>query len=65
MTLLATLQSTTLLLAIPPGFWHKYTADMAHRHVLLAYAFAWAIQLAYLFFVLTRSRTRAKLNQLQ
>ncbi len=39
------------------GFWTKYTADMAHRHVLLAYGFAWAIQLAYLAFVFLRSRS--------
>ena len=38
------------------GFWTKYTADMPHRHVLLAYGFAWAIQLAYLAFVFLRSR---------
>lgn len=38
------------------GFWNTYTADMAHRHVLLAYGFAWAIQLAYLGFVALRSR---------
>jgi hypothetical protein len=39
------------------AFWAKYTADMPHRHVLLAYAFAWAIQLAYLAFVFLRSRS--------
>ena len=38
-----------------PGFtswWALYTHDMAHRHVLIGYAFAWAIQLGYLCFVL-------------
>ena len=40
------------------GFWAVYTQDMAHRHVLLAYAFAWVIQLLYLAFVLARSRSR-------
>lgn len=36
------------------GFWSTYTADMAHRHVLLAYGFAWAIQLGYLAFVVRK-----------
>ncbi len=40
------------------GFWAAYTRDMAHRHVLLAYGFAWAVQLGYLAFVLFRSRAR-------
>jgi hypothetical protein len=40
-------------------FWTNYTADMAHRHVLLAYGFAWAIQLVYLAFVALRARNRA------
>ena len=39
-------------------FWSIYTQDMAHRHVLFAYAFAWCIQLGYLAFVFTRSRPR-------
>ncbi len=38
------------------AFWAVYTHDMAHRHVLLAYGFAWAVQLGYLAFVTTRSR---------
>jgi hypothetical protein len=38
------------------GFWLKYTADMPHRHVLLAYGFAWTIQLGYLAMVAVRSR---------
>ena len=37
------------------GFWATYTHDMAHRHVLLAYAFAWLLQLGYLATVLRRS----------
>ncbi len=37
-------------------FWTVYTHDMAHRHVLIGYAFAWLIQLAYLGLVL-RSRS--------
>lgn len=41
------------------AFWAGYTHDMAHRHVLLAYGFAWAIQLAYLAFVALRSRGRS------
>lgn len=41
------------------GFWARYTADMPHRHVLLAYGFAWAIQLVYLGFVLVKSRTKS------
>ncbi len=41
------------------GFWSTYTSDMAHRHVLIGYAFAWAIQLGYLTYVLCSSRTTA------
>ena len=37
------------------GFWAAYTHDMAHRHVLLGYAFAWMLQLGYLASVLKRS----------
>ena len=40
------------------SFWSTYTSDMPHRHVLLAYGFAWAVQLGYLAFVVLRSRTR-------
>ena len=40
------------------SFWVAYTQDMAHRHVLLAYGFAWGVQLGYLGFVLLRSRGR-------
>lgn len=42
------------------SFWHTYTQDMAHRHVLLGYAFAWLVQLGYLGLVLRgwrRSKT--------
>ena len=38
------------------GFLVTYTHDMAHRHVLLGYGFAWLIQLGYLVFALRRSR---------
>ncbi len=38
------------------GFWATYTHDMAHRHVLIGYGFAWLVQLAYLASVLRRSR---------
>ncbi len=41
------------------GFWATYTHDMAHRHVLLAYGFAWLLQLGYLGLVLLRSRRNA------
>ena len=41
-------------------FWALYTSDMAHRHVLIGYVFAWVIQLGYLFSVLRRSGSRAK-----
>jgi hypothetical protein len=44
------------------GFWTTYTHDMAHRHVLLAYAFAWLLQLGYLGTVLTRSRRSSSRN---
>ena len=37
------------------GFWATYTQDMAHRHVLIGYAFAWVIQIGYLVSVLRRS----------
>ena len=37
------------------GFWALYMHDMAHRHVLLGYGFAWLIQLGYLFSVWYRS----------
>lgn len=62
MTLIA---SVALLAAASPGFWARYTADMPHRHVLLAYGFAWAIQLGYLVFVLSRARIRSKSDQHQ
>ena len=39
------------------GFWAVYTHDMAHRHVLLGYSFAWLLQLGYLASVLWRSRS--------
>ncbi len=39
-------------------FWALYTQDMAHRHVLIGYAFAWLIQLAYLALVLRSSRRK-------
>ena len=39
------------------GFFHTYTQDMPHRHVLLGYGFAWLIQLGYLAFVILRSRS--------
>ncbi len=39
------------------NWWALYTHDMAHRHVLIGYAFAWAVQLGYLGFVLRRSGT--------
>jgi hypothetical protein len=49
------------LLSLQVGsFWAKYTADMEHRHVLLAYGFCWAIQLAYLAFVLVKARSRSQ-----
>ena len=38
------------------AFWLKYTADMAHQHVLLAYAFVWLVQFIYLALVLRRGR---------
>ncbi len=41
------------------GFWATYTSDMPHRHVLLGYAFAWALQLGYLVSVLRRSAREA------
>ena len=37
------------------GFWSTYTHDLAHRHVLIGYAFAWLIQIGYLLLVLRRS----------
>lgn len=42
------------------GFWAAYTHDMPHRHVLLGYAFAWALQLGYLVSVLRRSTPGSK-----
>ncbi len=46
------------------NFWAQYTHDMAHRHVLIAYAFAWLIQLLYLALVLRRSWSgRQKISQ--
>lgn len=39
------------------GFWALYTSDMGHRHVLLGIGFAWAIQLLYLVYILSRSKT--------
>ena len=38
-------------------FWALYTRDMAHRHVLLGYAFAWLAQLGYLACGLSPPRT--------
>ncbi len=42
------------------GFWATYTHDMAHRHVLLGYGFAWLVQLGYLGLVLRGRRRRAR-----
>ncbi len=42
------------------GWWALYTHDMAHRHVLIGYAFAWIVQLGYLSFVLRRSGNAEK-----
>ena len=41
-------------------FWTLYTGDMAHRHVLIGYVFAWTIQLGYLISVLRRPGSRKK-----
>ena len=42
------------------GFWSLYTGDMAHRHVLIGYAFAWVVQIGYLLSVLRRSSWNGK-----
>ncbi len=44
------------------GFWATYTSDMPHRHVLLGYGFAWAVQLGYLVSVLRRATPSSKEN---
>lgn len=40
-------------------FWATYTQDMAHRHVLIGYGFAWLVQLGYLGIVLRQSKTKS------